>query len=114
MTASKPGDAKGHLTGVVPATYSGVKTGELAGSETAVQMPDISCLKVRFKAASDNAGNVYIGGDGVTAADGATDATTGFELDAGDDTGWLEVVNLNVFYRICDNANDDLTYIALA
>ena len=87
-------------------------TGELAGSVTAVQMPDVPCSRVRFKARSDNAGSVYIGVAGATAPDGTTDATTGFELDAGDDTGFLYASNLNEFYRICDNAGDDLTYLA--
>ena len=87
-------------------------TGELAGSVTAVQMPDVPCSRVRFKARSDNAGSVYIGVAGVTAPDATTDATTGFELDAGDDTGYLYAANLNEFYRICDNAGDDLTYLA--
>ena len=87
-------------------------TGELAGSATAVQMPDIACSRVKFKSRDDNAGNVYIGGAGVTKPDGTTDTTTGFQLDAGDDSGWIYCDNLNAFYRICDNAGDDLTYFA--
>lgn len=90
-----------------------VRSGELAGSATALQLPDIPCSMVMFKAASSNAGNVYIGGAGVTKVDGTTDATTGLELAAGNNTGWIPVSNLNVFYRICDNAGDDLTYLAV-
>lgn len=90
-----------------------VLSGELAGSATALQMPDVPCRMVKFKAENDNAGNVYIGAIGVTVADGATDTTTGFQLDAGEDTGWVLISNLNLCYRICDNAGDDLTYIAL-
>jgi len=93
--------------------YSIVRTGELAGSATAAQMPDIDCQMVKFKAVIGNAGNVYIGGSGVTVVDGTTDTTSGLELDAGEETPWLNVPNLNIFYRICDNAGDDLTYIAL-
>lgn len=89
------------------------QSGELAGSVAAVQMPDVPCRMVRFKAHSDNAGNVYIGGAGVTVANGATDTTTGLQLDAGDDTGWIATDNLNRFYRISDNAGDDLTYLAM-
>lgn len=93
--------------------YDTVKSGELQGSATALQMPNIPCAWVVFKARSDNAGSVYIGGtSGVTAPNGTTDATTGFELDAGDSTPILPCANLNEFYRICDNAGDDLTYIA--
>lgn len=90
-----------------------IKSGELQGSATALQMPDISCSMVKFKAVLSNAGNVYIGAAGVTKPDGTTEATTGLELAPGDDSGWLLVENLNKFYRICDNAGDDLTYLAL-
>ncbi len=88
------------------------RSGELAGSASAVQMPNIPCTTVRFKARSDNAGSVYIGVSGVTAPDGTTDTATGFELDAGDDTGWMVCTNMNQFWRISDNAGDDLTYLA--
>lgn len=92
-----------------------LKCGELQGSATALQMPDIAAKLVRFKAVSSNVGDVYIGGAGVTVVDGTTDVTTGLELAAGDETGWIPVPegNLNAFYRICDNAGDDLTYMAL-
>jgi len=94
-------------------TFNRVKSGELAGSATAAQMPDISCRMVMFTGVLGNAGNVYIGGAGVTVPDGTTDVTSGFELDAGVSTPWLPVSNLNVFYRICDNAGDDLVYVAI-
>lgn len=89
-------------------------TGELAGSASAVQMPDIDCRFVNFKAVRSNAGNVYVGiSDSQTAVDGSTDTTTGWELGPGEETGFLPALNLNEFYRICDNAGDDLTYIFL-
>lgn len=93
--------------------YNECVSGELAGSATAVQMPDIRGGLVGLKAVGSNAGNVYIGGEGVTVPDGTTDATTGYELAAGDPTLWMTIANLNVLYRICDNAGDDLTYIIL-
>lgn len=93
--------------------YGTPKSGELQGSASALQMPDISCSLVSFKALGSNAGNVYIGVSGVTKPDGTTDTTTGYELQPGDSTPWIPVSNLNVFYRICDNAGDDLTYLAL-
>lgn len=93
--------------------YTGGVTGELAGSATAVQMPSIRCSMVNFKAHPDNAGNVYIGfANTVTAVNGTGDTTSGFILDAGQETGWLPVPSLDVFWRICDNAGDDLTYMA--
>lgn len=93
--------------------YSTVATGELQGSATALQLPDIACKLVKIKARNDNTGNVYLGGAGVTKPDGTTDTTTGIELDAGEETGWLPIDNLNRLYRICDNAGDDLTYLVL-
>ena len=96
-----------------PGTFATVKTGELAGSATAVQMPDVTCYQVKFKALADNSGNVYIGGSGVTVPNGATDTTSGWELDAGQESEWLYVDNLNVFYRICNNAGDDLAYLLM-
>jgi hypothetical protein len=102
------------LSNVQPAGLTVVASGELQGSATALQMPSVACRYVKFKAVSDNAGNVYIGGAGVTVVDGTTDTTTGFELAAGEETGWLPASNANLFYRICDNAGDDLTYLAMA
>lgn len=94
--------------------YTAPATGELAGATSATQMPTVACKLVKFKAAYDNAGRVYIGGSGVTVANGSTDTTTGYQLSASEETGWIPVDNLNRLYRICDNAGDDLTYLALA
>ena len=94
-------------------TVSKVQSGEVSGSATAKQLPDIPCRMVKIVAVGSNAGNVYLGGVGVTAIDGTTDTTSGFEMDAGVSTDWMPVSNLNVFYIICDNAGDDITYIAL-
>lgn len=91
-----------------------VKVGELAGSATALQLPDVPCSMAMFKAVASNAGNVYLGIAGVTVVDGTTDVTSGFELAPGDATPWMPVKNLNVLYRICNNAGDDMTYIAVA
>ena len=102
------------MTDVQNVSYGRVQSGELAGSATAAQMPDVPCRLVLFKAQGANAGFVYIGASGVTVIDGTTDTTSGFELDSGETTPWMPVLNLNVFYRICDNAGDDLTYIALS
>jgi len=89
-------------------------TGEVAGSATAAQFPhDVPGLYIRFKAHADNAGNVYIGRSGVTVADGSSDQTTGLQLAAGEDTGWIPMPfgGSQVFYYICDNAGDDFTYM---
>lgn len=92
---------------------TGIASGELDGETAATQLPNIPCTLVRFKALANNAGNIYLGSAGVTAADGTTDTTTGLQLAAGDDTGWIPLTNLNLLYRICDNAGDDLTYLVI-
>jgi len=94
-------------------TYNIIRCGEVSGSATAKQLPDIDAKLVNIKASIDNAGNVYLGGAGVTIADGNTDATTGLVLDAGQETGWMSLPNLNLLYIICDNAGDDITYLVL-
>jgi hypothetical protein len=96
------------------ALYATVQCGEIAGSATAAVLPTIACKLVRLRAHTTNAGNVYLGGTGVTKPDGTTDTTTGWQLGPGDDTGWMPIDNLNRLYRICDNAGDDLTYLALS
>jgi hypothetical protein len=93
--------------------YNKVQSGEIAGSATAKQLPDISCRLVYFVAPNTNAGDVYIGGAGVTVPDGNQDATSGYELKASAQSPGFQVSNLNLLYIICDNAGDDLVYIAL-
>ena len=95
-------------------TYKKVRTGERAGSATAVQLPNIPAKLVQIKALNDNAGNVYLGySSAVTVANGSTDTTTGFQLDAGESTGWIPIDSLNELWMICDNAGDDITYMVL-
>lgn len=94
--------------------YTTVACGELQGSATALQLPTVSCKLVKFKASAANTGNVYIGKSGVTKPDATTDTTTGLQLAPSDDSGWLPITNLNLLYRICDNATDALTYIVLS
>jgi hypothetical protein len=92
--------------------FNGISTGELAGSATAVQCPDVPCRGVYLKAVASNAGNVYIGTSTVTVINGTTDVTSGFELKASEIL-YLPINNLNILWRICDNAGDDLTYVAM-
>ncbi len=113
VTSIAAGDNNiGNVDIVTNPAYGTIAVGELAGSASAAQCPAQACRGVYLKAAYDNAGRVYIGGSGVTKKDGTTDTTTGIELNAGDEI-YLPVSNLNVLYRICDNAGDDLTYFAL-
>jgi hypothetical protein len=92
--------------------FTSIASGELQGSATLLQLPDIPCRIAILRARDDNSGNVYLGGAGVTKPDGTTDATTGLGLDAGQDVT-LYVDNLNRLWRICDNAGDDLTYLVM-
>lgn len=90
-----------------------VKSGEHQGGTTKKQLPDVPCILLNIKARSDNNTNVYIGGEDVTVPNGQTDVTTGFELDAGQETGWMPVDNLNRFWMVTDVNGDDITYSIL-
>lgn len=92
--------------------YTLVGTGELAGAAAATQCPDVDGKLMKFKAASDNAGSFYIGKSGVTARNGTTDTTTGWELAPGEDSGWIPVDSLSSFYFI-SAVGDDATYMVL-
>ena len=94
--------------------FKKVQSGELAGSGTAARMPDVVCQLVCFKALTSNVGDVYIGtSSAATVAAGTTDVTSGLEISPGEFSPWIPVSNLNMFWYICDNAGDDLTYMAL-
>lgn len=94
--------------------YDIVNTGELGASTVAVRLPTVACAMVKFKALKTNVGNVYIGNVNVSVPKGNTNAIVGFMLAPGDDSGWIQVSNLNKLYMICDTANDELTYLAVA
>ncbi len=89
-----------------------VGCGEVSGSVTAKVMPTVVGSVVIIKAIGSNAGNVYVGGAGVTVVNGTTDTTSGIELDAGEGLT-LYITNLNQLYIICDNAGDDVSYLVL-
>jgi len=102
------------MTSIFELGFKVLAHGELQGIATALQMPDISCQLVNFKAVNDNPSNVYIGrSSSVTVVTASTNTTAGWELDAGEETGWLPCANLNEFYRICDATGDDLVYICV-
>ncbi len=93
-----------------------IQTGEVQGSvnnETPTQLPNIPCVMVKLRALLSNTGNVYIGGSSVTVPDGDADATTGIELSAGDESGWIPISNLSKLYRVTDNPGDDIVYLAV-
>jgi hypothetical protein len=95
-------------------SYNRVQTGEIAGATgTATVLPTVACKLVCFKANADNAGKFYLGVSGATTKQGTNNATTGYQLAAGEQTPWIPVDNLNRFFRVSDNAGDGVTYIAL-
>ncbi len=94
--------------------FTAIATGEVAGSATQAVFPTVAAKLIKIKAHADNAGKVYIGtSTSITVANGSTDTTTGWQLSPKDETPWLPLSNLNLLYRICDNAGDDVTYIVL-
>ena len=94
--------------------FSAFACGEHVPTATATQLAAVPCLYVRFKAAAANTGKIYIGfSSAVTATNGTTDTTSGLELNAKEDTGFIPVKNLNVFWAIGTVASDSLTYWAL-
>jgi len=92
--------------------YKTVLTGEVQGGTTAAQLPDIPCAGVIIKAQSDNSSNVYLGTENVTVNRSHTNETTGFELDAGQETPFLPIDNLNKLWMITDANGDDIIYMA--
>src|SRR3990167_1674124 len=90
-----------------------VKSGEVSGDTAIKQLPDVSCRLVMFVAPNTNTGDVYLGASTITIPNGATDATSGYQLKASAQTPWLPASNLNLFYIRCDASTDDILYMAL-
>jgi len=107
-------DATGKVPSATPYPLSLtlVGRGEVQGNAAATVLPTLTCRIVEIKAVWSNAGNVYIGGSGVTKPDGTTDTTTGWELAPGEAEWFVVTADMNELYRICDNAGDDVVYRA--
>ena len=87
-----------------------VVSGEVSGSTTAKQLPDVPGRRIFIQALPGNAGNVHVGAAGVTIPDGTTDTTSGLVMEPGKGFDfWIS--NLNKLYIICDNAGDDIVYM---
>lgn len=98
-------------------TYATITTGEKApdAGPVASQFPTVAAKLVRIKARSANTGKVVIGSaNTVILPNGVTGTVEGLELSAGDDTGWIPVANLNVFWINGTAATDSVTYMVLA
>lgn len=82
-------------------------------SGAATQGANRPCRQVGVKALSTNSGSVYVGNaNTVTASDGTTDQTTGFELDA-QHWSYFPARNLNELFFIADADNQIVCYILL-
>ncbi len=101
------------MTSVQNIQYGNIYTGEREGSATAVQLASRTCRMVMFVAPNGNASDVYLGGAGVTKAAGSTTITAGYELQPGAQTPWIPCKNLNQFFIICDDAGDDILWMAV-
>ena len=91
-----------------------VGNGEAAGIATATQFASLTCSFANFVADEGNTGVVCIGNSsGVTLSANATDATSGFQLPAATQSGWLPCTNLNNFFYICSSTVDFVGYICV-
>lgn len=99
-----------HTTEGLIVSSQAPNTGEVNLTGTAAQLPDVACQYGLIKAASGNTGVVYIGGSGVTVADGSTDTTSGYPLAAGEEM-IAPIKNLNLLYGIAATSGDDISYI---
>lgn len=76
--------------------------GTVTGSASAVRFPSYEGLMVRFKARSTNVGSFFLG-------NGSNNCV--YEIDAGDDTGWVATNQLDLFwYRSPSGSLDILNY----
>jgi hypothetical protein len=87
-------------------------SGEVSGSVTAKQLPDVEGKLFWLQAAPSNAGLVTLcTSSGATMPEGTTDVTSGVQLVAGEWSPPLPIPNLNKVWIICTNAGDDLLYL---
>jgi len=64
--------------------------GQVTGSATALQFPDTPCLMLKLKALTPNIGSFFLGDQS---------GRTYWELDAGQETDWIPVGNMNQFWH---------------
>lgn len=91
-----------------------VKSGEIVIGTASAAFSSVALRSVVFKASKANAGTVYIGAGGttVTAEDGTADATTGFQMVAGDVSPVFYIDNLSKLGGIASADGQMVTYLA--
>lgn len=99
---------------VSPYPSTTVKSGEIIVGTASAAFSSVAVRSVVFKASNANAGTVYIGvaGTTVTAENGTADATSGFQLVAGDISPVFHIDNLSKFGGIASAAGQIVTYLA--
>lgn len=76
--------------------------GQTTGSATALQFPDTPCLMLKFKALSGNVGSFFLGDQS---------GNTYWELDAGQETDWIPVINMSrLWHRDPSGTLDKLSW----
>jgi hypothetical protein len=89
-------------------------SGEVNVSTSNQTLPSKDISKVWFKAPKGNSDPIYVGWANATVADGSTNETTGFELDASESIGPINASNLDLFTVIGKDAEDSLIYFTEA
>ncbi len=93
-------------------SFSTVKSGEIIVGTAGTQFPTVTVRHAAFRAAKGNAGTVYIGGGStVSVPNGTADATTGYQLAAGDSLE-LDITNTNKCWGIASADGQSVVYIA--
>ena len=92
------------------AAFDSFQNGVIAVGTSVVKSPNIKTIMVRIKALSTNADSIYIGDKDNSAV---LSAANGYELEPGDDTGWMPLVNLDRIELISGTAAQSIRYICL-
>ena len=100
-----------NATGAVEiAPFDEFQNGVFAVGTAVVKLPNIKATMIRIKALSTNADSIYI-------ADKSNSATlttaNGYELEPGDDTGWMPIANLDRIELISGTAAQSIRYICI-
>lgn len=72
---------------------------------TRVILGTLACVSVTVTALSDNAGVIYVGGSGVTSANG-------YQLTPGSSVS-LDIISLGVIWIDAANSGDSITYLGV-
>ena len=102
-----------HALAVMDAPYNAGSNRELIAGTAAAAGPSVACRVAHLKAATDNAGTIFVGlnGTAVTVPDGTADVTSGWPLTAGQEKV-LSVDNLSRLGYVANAAAQVLIVMA--